>query len=469
MIDNMAFITSLSQLISSGITTYKRGTPDPSPYILSTSPPDNTMELYVLKHKLQVCSIPKSCIKDFTHAIIKIALLSESRPNFFSITETFDGYTIIVTEEDFKELPKHDKLEITGQKWHVLTVSVGAMGSCNELVGVSKIARSVIGPLADQEISVLCMSTYQSDFILVEDIQLQETLRCLGSYFKIFNEDHQRVNHKQVLSSSPQSPIAKNIRPLKHPFTSPDSQYHITGLDSSKLASVMQVLMELLFYTDVPEDASKTFFHFSVVSGEISLVLDDKAMKKFPANSLYTRKNDDVWRMIRIGDLPLGFEECGIVAQVVEPLATAQLSTYYVSAFNMEYCMVLEKDIDRVLTLFEQLKIENIKTEKVDEELRADSTDGDVLLQDLDEKELRPGENISLATQINDDIYEFNLLSTSPQSPMTDDSSYGTSPPTNGIIDATQYHQSNNNLSNPIPIPPSEPNSVLQSFSKLKC
>lgn len=33
-------------------------------------------------------------------------------------------------------------------------------------------------------------------------------------------------------------------------------------------------------------------------------------------------------------------EECGIVAQVVEPLATSQISTYYVSTFNVEYCMV---------------------------------------------------------------------------------------------------------------------------------
>ena len=46
-------------------------------------------------------------------------------------------------------------------------MSVGAMGTNNELGGVSKIAKSVIGPLADHAISVLCMSTYQSDFILV--------------------------------------------------------------------------------------------------------------------------------------------------------------------------------------------------------------------------------------------------------------------------------------------------------------
>lgn len=81
---NMAFIQSLSQFISSGIS-YRRD-PAPSPYILSTSPPDASMELYVLEHRLQVCFIPKNAIADFCHAIMKIALLPDSRYIFSSST-----------------------------------------------------------------------------------------------------------------------------------------------------------------------------------------------------------------------------------------------------------------------------------------------------------------------------------------------------------------------------------------------
>ena len=45
-------------------------------------------------------------------------------------------------------------------------MSVGEMGA-TELAGVSRIARNVICPLADKGISVLVLSTYQSDYILV--------------------------------------------------------------------------------------------------------------------------------------------------------------------------------------------------------------------------------------------------------------------------------------------------------------
>lgn len=359
----MAFLTkSLSQFISSGIPPYKRD-PVPSPYILSTSPPDSSMELYVLEHRLQVCSIPKTAISHFCHSLIKISLLSGARPKFFSITQTKDCYTIIVTNTDFQELPKLASLKVSGQLWRVLTVSVGAMGTNNELGGVSKIAKSVIGPLADHAISVLCMSTYQSDFILVKECQLDDAIRCLGSMFKIFNEDHKRLNDSQILSSSPTSPsITKKIRPIVHPLHSPDSLYHITGLDASKLQSVLQILLELLFYSGELRDHSEAldFFHFSIVTGDISLVLDTETMKKFPNNVLYTRKNDDVWRMVVLGGEPLGFEECGIVAQVVEPLASSQMSTYYISSYDLEYFMVLEKDLDRVMDCLCKLKIENI-------------------------------------------------------------------------------------------------------------
>ena len=64
-------------------------------------------------------------------------------------------------------MPEDANLVSSGQVWRVLTVSVGALGSFNEIMGVSKIAKSAIGPLADQNISVLCLSTYQSDYILV--------------------------------------------------------------------------------------------------------------------------------------------------------------------------------------------------------------------------------------------------------------------------------------------------------------
>ena len=51
------------------------------------------MELYVLEHVLEVCSIPKHAIKEFTHSLIKIAFLPDSRYISSLIFQIIDSKT----------------------------------------------------------------------------------------------------------------------------------------------------------------------------------------------------------------------------------------------------------------------------------------------------------------------------------------------------------------------------------------
>lgn len=71
----------------------------------------------------------------------------------------------MVDEEGFKELPPSEFLQVAEATWLVMNVSHS--GSVVQAAGVTKIARSVIAPLAEHHVSVLMLSTYQTDFILV--------------------------------------------------------------------------------------------------------------------------------------------------------------------------------------------------------------------------------------------------------------------------------------------------------------
>lgn len=55
-------------------------------------------------------------------------------------------------------------LQIASDIWRPLTVEIGAFGS---LTGISKLAANVIGPLADENVSVFCLSTNQEDYVMV--------------------------------------------------------------------------------------------------------------------------------------------------------------------------------------------------------------------------------------------------------------------------------------------------------------
>lgn len=70
----------------------------------------------------------------------------------------------------FSELPQSDLISVADATWLALNVvSGGGNASSSQPIGVTKIAKSVIAPLADHNISVFMLSTYQTDFILVSE------------------------------------------------------------------------------------------------------------------------------------------------------------------------------------------------------------------------------------------------------------------------------------------------------------
>lgn len=66
------------------------------------------------------------------------------------------------------DLPLSEHMQVECSTWLPLNVvSNGNASSSSQAVGVTKIAKSVIAPLAEQHVSVFMLSTYQTDFILV--------------------------------------------------------------------------------------------------------------------------------------------------------------------------------------------------------------------------------------------------------------------------------------------------------------
>ena len=65
--------------------------------------------------------------------------------------------------------------------WIPLVVSVGLEGLST--AGISKIAKSVIIPLADFKVSVYCLSTYKTDYVLVSIYNINLYLTVSNMYY----------------------------------------------------------------------------------------------------------------------------------------------------------------------------------------------------------------------------------------------------------------------------------------------
>lgn len=82
------------------------------------------------------------------------------------------------------ELPESEYLSVADATWLALNVvSGGGSATSSQPIGVTKIAKSVIAPLADHNISVFMLSTYQTDFILVSVTDAIESRKYLPYYY----------------------------------------------------------------------------------------------------------------------------------------------------------------------------------------------------------------------------------------------------------------------------------------------
>ncbi|MEE6513165.1 hypothetical protein FKM82_020678 [Ascaphus truei] len=173
------------------------------------------MDLQLLEHRVRVTSIDKAGLWFYTHSLVKLLFLRHRTAHqFFSLTETPEDYTLMLDEAGFEELPPSDFLHVADATWRVLNVlSNGCLSAGVQTVGVTKIAKSVIAPLAEHDVSVLMLSTYQTDFILTSVgfpadecgivAQIAEPLAAAdisAYYISTFNFDHALVPEEDITS-----------------------------------------------------------------------------------------------------------------------------------------------------------------------------------------------------------------------------------------------------------------------------
>ncbi|KAI2664962.1 Cytosolic arginine sensor for mTORC1 subunit 1 [Labeo rohita] len=294
------------------------------------------MDLHILDHKLRVTSISKTGLEQYTHPLIKLIFLrNRTRCKFFSLTETPENYTVVLDEEGFKELQPSEHLQVEGSTWLPLNVvSNGNASSSSQAVGVTKIAKSVIAPLAEQHVR-------EKDLSVVVETLVEE--------FNIFREE----GGESVPVHIPHATV--------HPVLIPENQFCVMSLDPDTLPAIATTLIDVLFYSNSPKEGANAdqdmecikFFSFSLIDGYVSLVMDTEAQRQFPADLLFTSSSGELWRMVRIGGQPLGFDECGIVAQISQPLADSDISAYYISTFSFDHALVPEEDIVSVTEMLQ--------------------------------------------------------------------------------------------------------------------
>lgn len=126
-----------------------------------------TIVLQILPGNMAVCKLPpQSALPQW---------LNTAENKFYSITKTNDELSIVCSQSIVPE-------NVQAQKnWRMFKI----MGQMEfELVGILK---QVLNPLAESGIGIFAMSTYDTDYILVQEKNFKNAIEVLKTKFEIQN------------------------------------------------------------------------------------------------------------------------------------------------------------------------------------------------------------------------------------------------------------------------------------------
>ena len=323
------------------------------------------LRLDVLPTRLQLATIERRHTPSITHTLLQHIFYSDVQ-SFLSVTLTPTELSMVIQTEhiaSFVACSPH--IQLCPTVWRCLEVSSGECGGV--LADFVNTVHTIAAPLAREKISIFQLSTFDADYTLVREDQLQHALHCLRRYFDIPSIQDHESQHGDVggeMERSKDDDDDAGVRPSSgaaddlhfHPFKQPisNTNVYVAQFSTNHLHMVMRPLVYGLLY------ASSPLFSLTVVDQSLSMVADDSLLPHFPGsvmNILHSSSDHDGehaggWGVIAVGDetVGLGFEETGIVAAYTKPMKELKVNCFYLSTFHVDLILIPHIHADAVLS-----------------------------------------------------------------------------------------------------------------------
>jgi hypothetical protein len=225
--------------------------------------------------------------------------------------------------------------------WCAIQVAEGAD------TGLTSPAAAISKPLAEGGISIFYLSTCEADWILVPEMRIYDAIERLQGIFEIWTEGLEELELMMPKSSrsgraSKEGVVQPQPTVKRHRLAFPPEPICLCSVQEEASHSIAQSVIKEIFF---PSD-NKRFFSYTETGEEYSLIMDKNCMKTFPEHSITSGSH---WRLIKVADGPLGFEEFGIVAALAQPLTSNKISLFYVSTFFTDYALVPEQNLRKAI------------------------------------------------------------------------------------------------------------------------
>ncbi|ETV92716.1 hypothetical protein, variant 2 [Aphanomyces invadans] len=250
------------------------------------------------------------------------------------------------------------------QHWRAIQIHLGPMVA--EFPGVVSFLSKL---LAEDNISILNMSTYDTDIIYVQACKLDQAVACLrrklsrgvtGLKADMESECELRLSVDPDILFDLKAVVDSAQYLAVYPERMVLVRLKKEALRESAFGLTQLVLRSSSAQTAAtpPSHCSTSFWCYCETAEEISLILDNECLADFSETAVIV--SHDRWRVIKLCGKTYDFEETGIVA-AMSALNAVDTQVLNISSFGSNVTLVLEEALDAsVASLCESLNLTRV-------------------------------------------------------------------------------------------------------------
>jgi len=233
-------------------------------------------------------------------------MMFSGKDRFFSYTDTSQEISIVLDEESIKEFPE-GILKVSPNYFRALELY--------SMTPQVSLIHSVSNPLAKAGVSIFYLSTYETDFTLIKEEDLELALNCLKialPSLSINNNNNIKEEHKSKKESLMRRdnyvvpPIGKISRKtLKLSVSS--LELVLASVQKKILPFIGMSILKLIFFSHSPQ----RFISYCLANNNISMILPTNDYETLIETAESVGFNlssfSETWKRITVDEGPLGF------------------------------------------------------------------------------------------------------------------------------------------------------------------
>eukprot|EP01102_Stenamoeba_stenopodia_P007876 TRINITY_DN2223_c0_g1_i2.p1 TRINITY_DN2223_c0_g1~~TRINITY_DN2223_c0_g1_i2.p1 ORF type:complete len:366 (-),score=75.93 TRINITY_DN2223_c0_g1_i2:1011-2036(-) len=293
------------------------------------------IEVTLLPYELKIGRIQREFLESLTNQLLKIVFFfdrSNGSRRFFSLTITNEEVSLIGSEESLLELGDHVTIDPTS--WRALELRSSSKSNSSDGDGVNaRLIQSVTSVLAQQQISIFYISTFDSDVVLVPYQSVDQATELLERVSLSTTTASDTANGSPNDSESAEEAATTK----KMHLTISSESLCIRYVPSKAIDSTFTLsLLKLLFYPR--SDDGRTICITETDHG-LTLILDQTSRNLIDSSTC--ESIDENWRCISFCDsIDQANALPGLVASLCAPLVHLNTRTLAISSYSTDYALV---------------------------------------------------------------------------------------------------------------------------------